>query len=161
MKLKYFLILVFITSGNYLTAQNMRSLQEKAFEDFDNLKGFIGSDDVTIYEFRLVYTEDNEIFIKYSVGREIPYPGTNDFNIAYNKGELIFANVVKVKKKGKKIVLNFNSNGYNGISSYMGSPWKPFTKYVISIEVRNKAKRKELIEVFKTLAKNPIIKDLK
>jgi hypothetical protein len=131
----------------------------KAFADFDNLKGFLGSDDVTIYEFDLLYNKDNKIFINYSVGREIPYPGTSDFNIAYNKGELIFVNVVEAKKKGKKIVLNFNSNGYHGMSSYMGSPWKPFTKYVISIEVRNKAKRKELLEVFKFLVENPILRD--
>jgi hypothetical protein len=74
MKGKLFLIILFITSCNYLPEQNMRSLQEKAFTDIDNLKEFIGSDDVTIYEYELLFNseENNKIFIKYSVGRKIP-----------------------------------------------------------------------------------------
>jgi len=139
-----------------LIAQDIISIQNQAGADFQNLKEFMGSDDVEVYKFDLGRFE-NKIGIEYSVGREIPYPGTNDVNTAYNKGLLLFANIVKVKMEKKKIVLSFNSNGYNGASSYMGSGWKSFTKYKMSFQVKDKEKRKELIEVFKVLMKHPFI----
>jgi hypothetical protein len=39
----------------------------------------------------------------------------------------------------------------------MCSALKPFTKYVLSFKIKNKEKRKELLEVFKFLVENMII----
>jgi hypothetical protein len=75
------------------------------------------------------------------VDRKTPYPRINNFNITSHKMPLILVEVEKVKKKSKKMVLTFNSNGYNRFYSYTAIVWKPFTKYVLSFKDEKKENR--------------------
>jgi len=157
-KLLFCIGLFFLTTINsYSQDSYLDEEQTLAKRKFETLKKYLNKENLEVYEFDFFNFIDQgkALGISYSVALSIRYPGTNDYNKAYSKGEFIFKNITGIKSKKKKIVLSFNSNGYNTTTSYMGSPWKVSKKYKLNIHVEDKKKRKEMIEVFKVFINNP------